>query len=319
MVEKPGTTFTVSDFPPPQGTDIWLAAHNCLNQNLGILGLKDECKYTNVCTIIYNNEINPMSLKQRISILGCGWLGMSLALALVQKGYEVKGSTRSDAKSEALKLSGVLPFVVDLNKENNELSDFLQTDVLIIAVTSKQVEDFRNLIQQIGKSTVSKVLFVSSTSVYPNSNSVVTETSDVINSALTQIESLFRSNNAFKTTILRFGGLYGYDRQPGRFFPAGKKIEQPEGFVNFIHRDDCIGILSQIIEQNLWQETLNACADTHPTRRVFYTNEALKLGLPEPEFIESSVIAYKIISSEKLKKLLDYSFLFLDLMRHEED
>jgi len=260
-----------------------------------------------------------MSLNQRqISILGCGWLGLPLALALVQKGFEVKGSSRSVAKSDALRQGGVLPYIIDLSQTNNDLSGFLQTDVLIIAVSSKQVEDFRNLIHQIEKSPVQKVLFVSSTSVYPNTNGIVTETSDVTDSALTQIESLFRSSNAFKTTILRFGGLFGYDRKPGRFFPAGKKIDQPEGFVNFIHRDDCIGIIEQIIEQNIWQETLNACTDTHPTRRAFYTNEALKLGLPEPEFIESSVIEYKIISSEKVKEMLGYRFLYPDLMGYKE-
>jgi len=244
---------------------------------------------------------------------------MPLALALVQKGLEVKGSSRSVAKSDMLKQGGVIPYVIDLNQANDDLSGFLQTDILIIAVTSKQVEDFRNLIDQIEKSTLQNVLFVSSTSVYPNTNSIVTETSEVINSALTQIESLFRSSTAFKTTILRFGGLFGYDRQPGRFFSIGKKIDQPEGFVNFIHRDDCIGIISRIIEQNHWQETLNACADTHPTRRAFYTKESLKLGLPKPEFTESTVSAYKIISSEKLKKLLEYRFLYPDLMDYEEE
>ena len=252
-----------------------------------------------------------MELNQRISILGCGWLGMPLALALAQKGFDVKGSSRSVAKFDAMSKGGILPYVIDLHQPNDDLSGFLQTDVLIIAVTSKQVEAFRNLIEQIEQSTVQKVLFVSSTSVYPNTNGIVTENSEVIDSALTQIESLFRCNTTFKTTILRFGGLFGYDRQPGRFFPAGKKIDQPEGFVNLIHQDDCIGIISQIIEQNLWQETLNACADTHPTRREFYTNEALKLGLPEPEFIESNVIEYKMISSEKLKKMLGYGFLAL--------
>jgi len=231
---------------------------------------------------------------------------MPLALSLVQKGFDVKGSNRSNAKSDALKQGGVIPYVLDLNQANDELSGFLQSDVLVIAVTSKQVEDFRNLIHQIELSPVQKVLFVSSTSVYPNTNGIVTETSEVIDSALTQIESLFRSNATFQTTILRFGGLFGYDRQPGRFFPVGKKIDQPEGFVNFIHQDDCIGIITQIIEQNLWQETLNACADAHPTRRAFYTKEALKLGLPEPEFTESPVVEYKIISSEKLKKMLGY-------------
>mgnify|MGYP003615968040 CR=1 FL=1 len=39
----------------------------------------------------------------KISILGCGWLGFPLAQKLIETGYEVKGSTTSESKLEALK------------------------------------------------------------------------------------------------------------------------------------------------------------------------------------------------------------------------
>jgi nucleoside-diphosphate-sugar epimerase len=260
-----------------------------------------------------------MPLKQKISVLGCGWLGMPLAFAFVRQGYSVKGSDTSGKKSDQLREGGVLPYFIHLNKAKNEISGFLESEVLILCVTSKNVDDFKNLIHQIEKSPVKKVLFVSSTSVYPTTNGIVTETSTVTDSALTEIESLFRSNRHFKTTIVRFGGLFGYDRKPGRFFPSGKKIDHPEGFVNFIHRDDCIGIISQILEKNVWQETLNACADTHPTRRAFYTNEVLKLGLKEPEFNEYSLNEFKIVNSDKIKELLGYTFKHPDLLNHTEE
>ena len=39
--------------------------------------------------------------REKISILGCGWLGLPLAKSLLAKGYKIKGSTTSESKLEA--------------------------------------------------------------------------------------------------------------------------------------------------------------------------------------------------------------------------
>ena len=57
-------------------------------------------------------------------------------------------------------------------------------------------------------------------------------------SPLLEIENLFLNNFHFKTTIIRFAGLFGYNRKPGNFFKDGKIIPDPKGFVNMIHQDD---------------------------------------------------------------------------------
>ena len=120
----------------------------------------------------------------------------------------------------------------------------------------------------------------------------------------------------FESTVLRFGGLFGYTRKPGNFVKPGKKMENPEGFINLIHRDDCIQIIEQIILKNAWNKVLNACTDSHPTRREFYSKEAKKLGKPEVIFNEESENNYKIINSQKLKDLLGYEFIHKDLMNY---
>ena len=43
----------------------------------------------------------------QVSILGCGWLGLPLAKALIGEGYTVKGSTTTPAKLNLLKEEGV--------------------------------------------------------------------------------------------------------------------------------------------------------------------------------------------------------------------
>ena len=255
-------------------------------------------------------------MKNNISILGCGWLGFPLALTLTKKGCSIKGSITSEIKVEKLKSNGVQPFIIDLSNRENEFEKFLNSEVLIIAIPSKSIADFKNLISHIEKSKIKTILFISSTSVYPNSNSIVTENSLIKKNPLSEIELLFKTNTNFKSTILRFGGLIGYDRKPGNFFKNGKAINYPDAFVNLIHRDDCIQIIKEIIAKNIWDKTLNACADTHPKKRDFYAKEFKKEGRNNPTFNELASNEYKIINSDQLKSILNYNFLYSDLMHY---
>ena len=255
-------------------------------------------------------------MKNNISILGCGWLGFPLALTLTKKGYSIKGSITSEIKVEKLKSNAVQPFIINLSNRENEFEKFLNSEVLIIAIPSKNIADFKNLISHIENSKIKTILFISSTSVYPNSNSIVTENSLIKKNPLSEIELLFKTNTNFKSTILRFGGLIGYDRKPGNFFKNGKAINYPDAFVNLIHRDDCIQIIKEILAKNIWNKTLNACADTHPKKREFYTKEFKKEGRNNPTFNELAFNEYKIINSDQLKSILNYNFIYSDLMKY---
>ncbi|WP_339884867.1 NAD(P)-binding domain-containing protein [Polaribacter vadi] len=250
----------------------------------------------------------------RISILGCGWLGKPLAISFINEGYTVKGSTTSEEKLELLEMNGIEPYIVDIS-DFEEYDSFLNSDILIIAITSKDIDDFENLIAQIQESPIQKVIFISSTSVYGKLNKVMTEEDAVLKLPLTEIENLFRENTFFETTIIRFAGLFGDERQPANWFKNGKKIPQPKGFVNMIHKEDCIEIIHEIIAQNCWNETFNACSNHHPTRRDFYTLAKLNNDFEVPKFEENEVYQWKIISSKKVQNVLDYTFIHDDLLR----
>lgn len=250
----------------------------------------------------------------RVSVLGCGWLGKPLAISLLGEGFSVKGSTTSEEKLDLLEVNNIEPFLVDITSFE-EFDDFLNTDILIIAITSKDIDGFENLISQIQNSSVQKVIFISSTSVYPRINKVMTEEDAVVqHHPLVAIENLFRENTFFETTIIRFAGLFGGERHPANWFKNGRKIPQPKGFVNMIHLEDCIEIIHEIINQNCWNETFNACSNHHPTRREFYTIAKLSSGFETPEFEENEEYQWKIISSQKLQKVLDYTFIQDDLL-----
>ena len=42
---------------------------------------------------------------KKVSVLGCGWYGLALAKKLISLGYDVKGSTTSEAKLDTLNMT----------------------------------------------------------------------------------------------------------------------------------------------------------------------------------------------------------------------
>ena len=250
---------------------------------------------------------------KNVSLLGCGWLGKPLAVSLINDGFLVKGSTTSEMKIQELETLGIEPYLIDIT-EFEEFDLFLASEILLIAITSKDINAYKRLIQQIETSPVQKVIFISSTSVYPASNSIVTEESVTLSTPLLEIENLFKNNTFFETTIIRFAGLFGPGRHPGTWFKNGKVIPYPDGFVNMIHLEDCISIIQEIIDQDCWNTIFNACSNDHPTRRDFYTNARKKLNFQPPIFEENLALKFKIISSKKLQEDLNYQFIHDSLL-----
>ena len=250
-----------------------------------------------------------------ISILGSGWLGLPLVRTFLAMNYAVKASTTSAQRLPELRRAGAEPFLVDIDALADGVADFLRADVLIVNIPSKNVDGFRELLRRIEDAAVKNLLFVSSTSVYPAEDGTYTETGAAAGSPLLAIENLFAQSASFRSTVVRFGGLIGYGRHPGRFFRAGKVVQNPDSPVNLIPRDDCVGIVSRIVERGIWGEVFNGCADTHPTKRAFYSRAARSIGAEPPAFAASSPVSRRIVSNEKVKQVLNYEFIHPDLMR----
>ncbi len=262
---------------------------------------------------------------ENVSILGCGWLGLPLAIDFISKGIAVKGSTTTEEKLVVLKSENIQPHLLTLASVNaTTYSQFtLGSEVIIINIPPKRVPNIETVyLEQIERilpfiNETQNVIFISSTSVYQNTNSEVFEDLKVVpekpsGQAILKVEQKLQSVLKDRVTIIRMSGLVGYNRQPGRFLANKKELKNAEGSVNIIHRDDCIGLIQKVIKQNAWGEIINGCADKHPTRQEFYTLAAKKLGLTPPEFIQEDTMSYKIVSNAKSKKLLGYSYLYSD-------
>lgn len=270
-----------------------------------------------------------------VSILGCGWLGTALGKSLLRRGWNIKGSTSSTQSNNNLEMTGISTFYVKVKPKGVEVdyNSFFSTDVLIVSIPPTRTDcveqSFPQKISQIAlkaeETGISKVLFISSTSVYESQNKEVKEGEEgspekQSGRALLKAEKLFTQNTKFKTTVLRFGGLIGYNRNPAKFLAHKHKIAG-ESPVNLIHRDDCVGIITQIIEKNIWGETFNASSPEHPNKKEFYSKAAQISEVPAPDFTDESDV-FKIINSDKLIKALQYKFKYqspMDYLKEVEE
>jgi nucleoside-diphosphate-sugar epimerase len=253
----------------------------------------------------------------KISILGCGWLGLPLAKSLLSDEHEVMGSTTTEEKLELLRAEGIEPYLISVSSTITSLpSGFLNTQILIIAIppnrksggTDEYLLTLHRLADIVEKGSVRHIVFVSSTSVYPETNGVVCEGDESPDSYMVKAEKII-TRQIFNTTIIRFGGLFGPHRHPGRFLAGKKDVAGADSPVNMIHLDDAIAVVKSVIDHNGWNEVFNACADEHPTRATFYTRMAVNAGLPPPVFLHNDKKAFKIVSSERLKTRLGYKFI----------
>lgn len=262
---------------------------------------------------------------KQISILGCGWLGLPLAEVLISKEFVIKGSTTSEQKRRILENARIKPFVIDLGTDaiQGDVHSFLEgSEILIIDIPPKLrkensesfIDKIKFFVPFIEESGIKKVIFVSSTSVYGKSSAdgevtekTLLEPETESGKQLVQAEELLQNNISFKTTVLRFGGLIGPDRNP--VTSLVKKVNtDAKAPLNLIDQKDCMAIISEIIEQDCWGETFNAVSPLHPTKIDYYSKKAMELNLPAPQFTSEKTMTYKIVSSAKLEHLLNYTF-----------
>jgi nucleoside-diphosphate-sugar epimerase len=265
-------------------------------------------------------------IKITLSILGCGWLGMPLAESLLKKGYSVNGSTTSEEKIDVLKKKGIDPFYMELTeaRTKGETFSFLNgAEVLIIDIPpglrknpdSDFVKKMEHFITKIALSSVEKVIFISSTTVFKddevfskyNEASAPNGTSSSAKQ-LQEVERLLQKNANFKTTVIRMGGLLGESRHPVKFLAGRENIKSPNAPVNLIQQKDCIALIEKVLDKDSYGETYHGVFPSHPSKKEYYQATAKEMELALLDFDEVSKSIGKQVSSAITQERLGFKF-----------
>lgn len=262
----------------------------------------------------------------KISILGLGWLGKSLALQLQQDGFLVNGSCTSKEKQDALLKTGIDAHLIQLAETEikGDLSNFLSTtEVLIINIPPKistdDVSSFINKIKILHSAlhtfSLNKIIFVSTTSVFKDLETIPEYTENDQPNAdtnkalqLIEAENIFLNDERLQTAVIRFGGLVGGKRHPIHFLSGRENIANPAAPVNLIHRLDCIKLISKVISNFPYQAIYHGVNQVAMSKNEFYTHSALKRNLPVPFFTDKNKTIGKQILSLKTKNELNIDF-----------
>lgn len=259
-------------------------------------------------TILSHNICQQDLSIKTISLLGCGWLGHPLAQGLEAQGNTIKVSTTSFEKLSKLKTNHTTPYLLNLPLSSNESSSFFDCDHLIITLPFKRSftdpfvykHQIDSIISFIKPST--HVLFTSSTSVYPNTSGIYTETTPIISSTNRQ-EALLETENMLlnlnNSCIARLAGLYGPNRDIGKFHTLRPSKYHPHSTVNLIHLEDVIELLTHLINVSA-TGIYNLVSDEHPKREDLYSS-----FIPNMDALPIQ----KIVSNKKIKTQFNYTFL----------
>ena len=266
-----------------------------------------------------------------VLVLGCGWLGMPLARSLAASGHTVLGTTTSPENIPGMESAGIRPHLLRLSPEFDTNSEELlhrllkAADVLVLNVPPRAAAAgaYPALLRPVHKAVAAAgtphVLFVSSTSVYPDEPRVMREadalsTRDAASDVLRAEGHFVPRYGQWKSTVVRLGGLIGPDRAPGRFLAGRRELGQGNAPVNLLHLTDAVGVLAAIIKHGVWGHTFNACAANHPLRREFYPTAAEYLKLESPTFKPEQSVSGKIVDSSLVRRTVPYQFQHDDVL-----
>ncbi len=265
-------------------------------------------------------------------IVGAGWLGQPLAHSLLKHNHSVWVTKTSSQGVEEIQLTGLKALELQLPLLPSEQQTFtkLISDSKITTLIGCFPPGFRagngdryarqwaSLIRAVQHSSVNKVIMVSSTTVYPDVDSCLTELDASL--ALASDNACFSDNarvmlkaeqslidSGLNYVIIRCAGLFGPQRHPARFVNKLKTVSTVAP-ANMLHLHDAIGII-EFSHAQLSNQIINAASPTFISKADFYqaaidSAEDDSLTLPE-----KSDKAGKQISAQKVSSL-GYKFTF---------
>lgn len=224
-----------------------------------------------------------------VAILGIGFLGNPLAQQLQMLGMNVVAMRRT-AGSWGTQIPTTLADFTELSLCDWQIWQAYKTWVCLIPPSSSQnylvgLSTWLSAAKYYG---VEHIVYSSSTSVY-GSTGVCHEQSDLRPETLSAqsiqvAEQQFLNSGIKHIDILRFGGLYSPQRHP--IYTLQKKSMNSGRCcpVNMISQDCAVRSLVWAITHPSNLRIRNLVELNHPSKEIFYTQQAAKLGTYPPQF-----------------------------------
>ena len=199
--------------------------------------------------------------RNSLLIVGCGDLGARTGATLITEGWTVHGVRRRieamPAGFSAHRGDYTAPGGLDLIRAlrpDTVLATFNPADRSLAGYRAGFVDGARNLLDALSGHRPARVVFVSSTRVFAESNGAWVDESSPLSEAderavaIVEAEQLM-CDSAHDVSVVRFAGIYG---QPGgrmlaRIARGELSPASPARWTNRIHREDCSGFLCHLL------------------------------------------------------------------------
>ena len=268
----------------------------------------------------------------KIFCFGLGFSGIEIAKYFLKENWSVTGTMRNPTQElqNNIRLVKYDPIQTRIDL-SNELEG---VHTVIVTISPNDDGDivlnynYQDMVSSL--SSIKRIIYLSSTSVYGNTDGRVVYEHSAINPqsimALNRRKAEeqwteFGLKYSIPLDILRLSGIYGRGRNQIRYLLNGsaRRIIKEGHLSNRIHVADIAKIVYQLTQLNHGSEIFNISDDLpSPSNTVIeYAAELLKIKPPEPLLFENAELSNKvrvfylnnrIVNNDKIKKTLNYNF-----------
>ncbi len=264
----------------------------------------------------------PAGFAMHVLVAGCGWLGMPVAVRLLERGHRVTGVRRDPARAPALAAAGVEPLALDLAAPGAE-ARLPETDAIVAcqsaasdspeAYRAAYLEANRALLAAAARSGARALVYTGSTGVFGQRDGRdVDEDAEPSPAgdgplALAEAERLVlgASGHGLRTSIVRLSGLYG----PGRVGIAARVRSGAlalgagdDAWMNFCHLDDAASFVLAALERGRPGAVYHGSDAAPARRREVVEWIARRLGIVPPRSEAPATGPNRRILSERTRE-----------------
>ena len=227
-------------------------------------------------------------------VIGCGYLGLRVAVRWVAQGKTVHGVTRSADTAEQFRKMGIYPIVADVTDTQSlgAIGKLENIDTVLFAVGFDRsagvpihdvyVDGLQRVLEVLPRG-IKRFVYISSTGVYGQTDgswvdedSPCEPTRDGGKACLIAEQLLRSSTFADRVIVLRLAGIYGRERVPRKADLLSNKSFPQTGHLNLIHVEDAAATVLAA-EQLATPPDTYVVSDGQPVPRCDYYSELRRL------------------------------------------